>query len=160
MESHIHQFLGIQMYWKPPTWAESPHLNICLCSGGHSWHQTTSCAGFAPGNFHFHAACSFDCLDFIDGFFFFYFPAGNSVHWCLSRLICTAWGSPATCLILHAVALEPSILFASCQTQLAGNLSKSAFPTLVVLDTNSSSHRKIQKISLCKILAVSGEVFG
>ena len=48
----------------------------------------------------------------------------------------------------------PSFLqaVASC---LLGNLSKSKLPSLIVLDTNSSSCRKKQKMSLCKILAVS-----
>ena len=32
-------------------------LNICPCFDGYSWHQITSCDGFAPGNFHIHAAC-------------------------------------------------------------------------------------------------------
>ena len=79
--------------------------------------------------------------------------------WCLIRLICAACASPATCLIWHAVALELSILFASCLTLLAGNMSKSTFPSLMVLKTNSSSCRKNQKMSLCKILAVSGGYF-
>ena len=85
--------------------------------------------------------------------------AGNSVHWCLRRLICADCGSPATCLIWHAVALELSILFASCCTLLAGNLSRSTFPSLIVLDTNSSSHSKNQKMLLCMFLAVSGGYF-
>ena len=78
------------------------------------------------------------------------------MHWCLSRLICAVCWSPATCFIWHAVVLELSILFASCHTLLAGNLSKSMLPSLMILDTNSSSCRKNQKISLCKILVVSG----
>ena len=57
------------------------------------------------------------------------------------------------------VALELSILFASWHTLLAGNLSKSTPPSLKVLDTNSSSHKKNQKMSLWRILAVSGGVF-
>ena len=77
------------------------------------------------------------------------------MHWHLRRLICAACGSPATCLIWHAVALKLSILFASYHTLLAGNLSKSTSPSLMVLDTNSSSHRKKQKMSLCKSLAVA-----
>ena len=36
------------------------------------------------------------------------------------------------------------------------HLSKSMFESLMVLETNSSSFRKNQNISLCKILAVSG----
>ena len=54
------------------------------------------------------------------------------------------------------MALELSIFFASCHTLLAGNLSKSTLPSLIVLDTNPSPHRKNQKMSLCKILTVSG----
>ena len=76
--------------------------------------------------------------------------------WCLRRLTCAACGSPATCLIWCTVALELSTLFASWYTLIAGNLSNSILPSLMVLDTNSSSYKKNQKISLCKILAVSG----
>ena len=49
-----------------------------------------------------------------------------------------------------------SSFFASCLTLLAGNLSKSILFSFLVLDTNSSSFKKNQIISLCKILAVSG----
>ena len=49
--------------------------------------------------------------------------------------------------------------FASCHTLLAGNLSKSMLPSLIVLETNSASWRKNQKMSLCRILAVSGGHF-
>ena len=79
--------------------------------------------------------------------------------WCLRRSICAACGSPATCLMWHAVALELSMRFASCHTLLAGNLSKSTLPLVIVLDTNSSSHRKNKKMSLCKTLNVAGVYF-
>ena len=85
-----------------------------------------------------------------------YFPAGNSVHWCLSRLICITCGSPTTCFMWCTVALELSILFASWHTLFVVNLSKSTHPSLMVFETNSSSCRKNQKMSLCSILAVSG----
>ena len=93
------------------------------------------------------------------GLFFLYLPAGNSVCWCLRRFICTACGSPATYLIWHAVALEFSRFLASCLTLLAGNFSRSTLPSLMVLETNSSSLRKNQKMSLCRIFAVSGGYF-
>ena len=72
------------------------------------------------------------------------------MHWCLIKLICTACGSPATCLIWHAVALELYIFFASCLTLLAGNFSRSTLLSFMVLDTNSSSCRKNPKKSQCK----------
>ena len=60
------------------------------------------------------------------GFLFLCFPGGSSVHWhCLRRLICVAWGSPATCLICLAVAFELSIFLVSWCTLFAGNLSRS-----------------------------------
>ena len=83
------------------------------------------------------------------------FPAEIFVCWCLIKLICTACESPATCLIWHAVALELSIFFASCLTLLAWNFSRSTLLSFMVLDTNSSSCRKNQKMSQYKILAVS-----
>ena len=66
-----------------------------------------------------------------------------------------AYGSPATCLMYLTVALELSIFLGSWHTSLAGNLFKSMLLSLMVFDTNSSSLRKNQMISLCKILAVS-----
>ena len=94
------------------------------------------------------------CLEFTDDFFFLCFPPGKSVHWYLRRLICAACRSSATCFIWCTVPLELSILFASWHILLAWNLSKSTLLSLIVLDTNSSSHRKSQK--MCKILAVPG----
>ena len=73
-----------------------------------------------------------------------------------SGLIWVAWGSPATCLMCLALALELSIFLAGWCTLLAGNLSRSMVPSLIILETNSSSFRKNQQISLCSILAVSG----
>ena len=145
-------------HWKPSTWIESLHLK----------HLSLFWWAFLTSN---HFLCWlgtwkfllpwflwFDCLDLREDFFFFYIPAARSVHWCLSRLICVACGSPATCLIWCVVAFELSIHFASCLTLLAGNMSKSTFPSLMVLEKNSSSCRKNQKMSLCKILAVSGGI--
>ena len=63
------------------------------------------------------------------------------------------------CLTFLAVAFELSYFLASWHTLLAGNLSKSTLPLFMVFETNSSSHRKNQNISLCKILAVSGGYF-
>ena len=59
----------------------------------------------------------------------------------------------------RTVAFELSSFLASCCTLLAGNFSKSTLPSLMVLDTNSSSLRKNQNMSLCRILAVSGGYF-
>ena len=60
-------------------------------------------------------------------------------------------------LIWFTVALELSIFLASCLTLLSGNFSRSTLLSFMVLDTNSSSCRKNQKMSWCKIFAVSGE---
>ena len=46
-------------------------------------------------------------------------------------------------------------LFVSCLALLAGNLYRSMLLSFIVFETNSSSLRKNQKISLCRILAVS-----
>ena len=70
--------------------------------------------------------------------------------------LCSLCRSPDTCLIWHAVDLELSSFLASCLTLLAGNFSRSTLPSLMVFETNSSSLNKNQKMSLCKILAVSG----
>ena len=91
-----------------------------------------------------------------NGFPFSCLPDESSVCWCLMRLICTVCGSPTTCLIWHTVALELSILFACYLTLHAGNFSKSTLPSFMVLDTNSSSCKKNQNMSQCKILTVSG----
>ena len=48
-----------------------------------------------------------------------------------------------------------SIFFASCLTLLARNLSRSILLSLMVLDTNSSSFEKTQKMSWCQMFAVS-----
>ena len=58
-----------------------------------------------------------------------------------------------------AVDLDDSSFFANCLTLLAGNLSRSMLESFIVLETNSSSLRKKQKISLCNILAVSWGYF-
>ena len=64
-------------------------------------------------------------------------------------------GSNATCMMCLAVILELSIFFGSCLTLLAGNLSRSMLLSLIVLETNSSSFKKNQKMFLWRILAVS-----
>ena len=96
------------------------------------------------------------CLNLKDFFCFLWnLLGGSSVCWWCIRLICAAWGSLATCFICFAVALELSIFLASCLTLLAGNLLSSILLSLIVFETNSSSQRKNQKTSLCRILAVS-----
>ena len=80
---------------------------------------------------------------------------GSSVHWCLSKCTCVACGSFDTCLLYFAVDLDDFSFFANCLTLLAGNLSRSILESFIVLETNSSSLRKNQKMSLCNILAVS-----
>ena len=64
--------------------------------------------------------------------------------------------SPATCLMWHVVALEFSSFFVGSLTLLAGNLSKSTLPSVMVLGTKSSSHRKKQKKYLGVILLCLG----
>ena len=59
-----------------------------------------------------------------------------------------------TCFMSLAVDFEDSIFLASCLILLAGNFSRSILESLIVLETSSSSLRKNQKISQCKILAV------
>ena len=54
-----------------------------------------------------------------------------------------------------AVDLEDSNFFVNCLTLLAGNFSRSILESFIVLDTNSSSLRKNQNMSLYRILAVS-----
>ena len=132
-------------HWNPSIWAESLHLEhlpLFWCAPLTSNHFLCWC-----GTWELSLPCClwFDCLDLRDDFFFLHFPAGNSVHWCLSRLISTACGAPATCFIWHTVALELSIHFASCHTLLAGNLSKSTLPSLIVLDTNLHHIGKTRK---------------
>ena len=94
------------------------------------------------------------CL--VCSFCFLYLPFDSSVHWCLMRWIWVACISLATCFICLAMAFELSYFFASWHTLLAGNLSRSTLPSFMVLETNSSSCRKNQNMSLCKIFAVSG----
>ena len=84
---------------------------------------------------------------------------GSSVLWCLIKLIWVACRSPATCLMWCAVAFELSNFFASYLTLLAGNLSRSTLPSVIVLDTKSSAHKKNQKMSQCNIFTVSGGYF-
>ena len=77
--------------------------------------------------------------------------SGDAVNW-----FGPAWGSPDTCFICLAMAFELSNFLANWCTPLAGNLSRLMLPSLMVLDTKSSSFRKNQNMSLCSILAVSG----
>ena len=72
--------------------------------------------------------------------FLLHLLVGSCVHWCHIKLIWAAFGSPATCLMWHAVAFALSNFFTSCFTLLVGNLSKSTLPSVMVLDTKSSSH--------------------
>ena len=65
-------------------------------------------------------------------------------------------GLPDTCFICLMVAFELSSFLANGHTLLAGNLSKSMLPSLMVLDMKSPSFKKNQKMSLWSILAVSG----
>ena len=62
--------------------------------------------------------------------------------------------SLVTCFICLAVTCKLSIFLASCLTVLAGNFLNSTCPSFKVLDTNDSSFKKNQKMSLCKIWAV------
>ena len=65
-------------------------------------------------------------------------------------------GSLTNALMCSAVDFEDSIFLTSCLPLHAGNLTKSMLESLLVLETNSSSFKKNQKIFLYKILAVSG----
>ena len=98
---------------------------------------------------------SLGCFGLTKDFLYLCFPAVISVHCCLIKLICTACGSPANYLIWCAVAFALSISLASCLTLLARNFSRSTLLSFMALDTNSSSCRKKQKMSQCRILAVS-----
>ena len=140
-------------------WGVLPHL----------WHLSSwlvcSCLNFAfsCGNLSFFLSSCwylwlFDLgLNFLC--FLWYLLGGSSVHWCLSKFTCVACGSFDTCLMYFAVDLEDSNFFANCLTLLTGNLSKSILESFIVLETNSSSLRKNQNISLCNILAVSWGYF-
>ena len=55
-----------------------------------------------------------------------------------------------------AVVCELSNILAICLTLLAGNLLNSTCPSFKVFDTNDSSFKKNQKMSLWRICAVSG----
>ena len=135
-------------------WAESPHL---LHLSLFLWANLGSklFLYWLGGLWSTFLCCTCFCLVGVS-FFFLYLPFGNSVCWWHIKLIWATWGSPATCLICLAVALELSIFLASWHTLLVGNLSRSTLPSLIVLETKSSSSGKNQKISLCSILAVSG----
>ena len=61
--------------------------------------------------------------------------------------------------MMCTVAFELSNFFANCQTLLAGNLSRSTLPSVMVLDMKSSSCKKNLKMSQCHIFAVSGGYF-
>ena len=81
----------------------------------------------------------------------------GSVLWYLIRLTWATWGSLASCLMCPVEDFEESIFLASCFTLLAENFSRSILESLMVLETNSLSFRKNEKIFQCKILAASGE---
>ena len=83
------------------------------------------------------------CLCLLIGLLFLLcLVVGSSILWYHSRLIWVTCRSPATCLIW------------CCLTLLAGSLSTSTLPSVILLDTKSSSHKKNQKISWCNIFAV------
>ena len=144
---------------KPSIWGVSPHL----------WHIFSwllcSCLNisFSCGILSFFLSSCWYLWLFDFGFnflcFLWYLLGGTSVHWCLSKFTCVACGSFATCLMYFAVDSCDSSFFANCLTLLAGNLSRSMLESFIVLETNSSSLRKKQKMSLCNILAVSWGYF-
>ena len=70
-------------------------------------------------------------------------------------LIWTTWGHLQLVWCYVLLPLKPPIFFASCLTLFAGIFSRSMLLSLVVLDTNSSSFKKDQKMSWCKMFAVS-----
>ena len=145
-------------HWNPSTWVESPHfehLSLFLCAflGSMLFLLQLDAWGFSLTTFLW-----LGCFGLTKDFLFLCYPDEISVHWCLIKLIYPASGSPGTCLIWCAVALELSIFFASCLTFLAGNFSRSTLLSFMVLDTNSSSYKKKQKMLWCKILPVSGDI--
>ena len=136
---------------KPSTCLESPHLeHLCLlvwdCLGSNSLLYGGACCSLVG----LLEVCGHSLKAFL-----LCLPGGRSVHWCLIRLIWTTCRSLTTCLMCLTVALDASIFLASCLALLVGNLSRSILLSLMVLDTNSSSFRRNQKRSLCKIFAVS-----
>ena len=146
----LHWYLFAR-HWKPSRWVESPHLlhlSFCL------W-ALLELKGFLYWLGCFCSTFLFCIgLGLAWGLCILYFPLDSSVCWCLIKWICVARISPATCLMCLAVALELSYFLASWHTLVAGNLSKPTLPSFMVFETKSSSHRKNQNISLCKILAV------
>ena len=77
--------------------------------------------------------------------------------WCLSRLICTACGSPATCFIWCVVALELSNFLVSCCTLLAGNFSRSMLPSLKqTLHPSGKNKKNVPVKDLCSFRRVLG----
>ena len=151
---HWYFFAG---HWKPSTCKASPHfwhLSLFLWTFFESklfllWYEGIGCLSLA-------SFLWLGGLGFTYNFFFLCLLAWRSVCWCHIRLICTTWGSHATCVMCLVVAFKLSIFLASCLTLFAGNLSRSILLSFMVLDTNSSYLRKNQKISLWRILAVSG----
>ena len=90
--------------------------------------------------------------------FFLLVLAYWEVHMLMSHQIdLSCLGSLAICLMCLAVAFEVSIFFASCLTMLAGNLPRSMLLSLIVLETNSSSFKKNQKMSLWRIWLFLGD---
>ena len=140
-------------HWNPSKWAESPHLghlSLYLCASlGSKFLLNLLDAGCS-------AFLWWDCLGLMPCFLFLFFPDESSVHWQHSKLIWAAYGSLVTCLMCLVVAFELSNFFASWHTLLAGNLSRSTLPSLIVLETKSPSFMKNHNMSWCKILAVSG----
>ena len=80
---------------------------------------------------------------------------GNSVHWCLSKFTCVAFGSLDTCLICLLLTWRILVSLPIVSLCWLGIYPDQYFESFIVLDTNSSSLRKNQNMSICKILAIS-----
>ena len=155
---HCYFFAG---HVNPSWWLVSPHLEhlLWLPEGGSLFEVGRKwlplifwpwCRSFL------HDGLLLPCLGLVWDFFFLYLCWGSSVLWWCSKLIWATWGSPDTCFICLTVAFELSNFLANWHILLTGNLLTLMLPSLMVLDTKSSSLRKNQNMSLCSILAVSG----
>ena len=133
-------------------WFESPHF----------WHLSLFLYTFLVSKLFWSAILPVTCVILVTGW--------SRLNKGLPLLVLAWWevcalmshqidlshlGSLATCLMHLVVAFELSILYTSCLILFVGNMSRSILLSLIVLETNSSSLRKNQKMPLWSILAVS-----
>ena len=132
--------LNPSLCWESPHFG---HLSFLVCSKSN---LLFSCGILGLSSSNLLASC----LNLKVLFFLLNLQGGISVHWCHKRLTCITCGSLATCFICFAVALELSIFLASWHISLARNMLESILLSLIVLETNSSSFRKNNKIYRCE----------